>query len=408
MAILRIFVMLCLPAMLALVGGLPAILRTGQIDLLAWRLPALIVIIIAAAGLTIRRGVPAAVWAGVGTFGLLFLFSSLAAGQAPDLAAAGWLLLIILLSLLGGILLAYRHWWSFVPCAAALLFCWLSSQPSAVQTSVQKPTLAVISALPLFWQEGESGPAARADAPIITVLRQRFEVMALDSSLAPGLQQARSLLLAQPRAMSAAELVAVDKWVRAGGRALVLADPLLRWPSPLPLGDRRRPPVATQLVPLLDHWGVRLLLPSSAGENRQFLKDDQLLTTVGAGGFQVLDGSVCRIESMGLIARCLLGRGTVVLLADADVIDDRLWLADPAAPLEPRQWTADTPAFVAQALGSADIAGTRNWVRSAPRLTAALRWAFAAGIFWAILGCLLFRRGNWGRSCSLSRATSSR
>ena len=34
--------------------------------------------------------------------------------------------------------------------------------------------------------------------------------------------------------------------------------------------------------------------------------------------------------------RLRIGRGEALLLGDADLIDDRLWLADPARPLDPR------------------------------------------------------------------------
>jgi len=78
------------------------------------------------------------------------------------------------------------------------------------------------------------------------------------------------------------------------------------------------------------------------------------------------------------------------MVADADLADDRLWLADPAAPLEPEQWTADTPQFVADALGATLPAG-RRWVRSGDALVTAVRWAVIVGIFWAALGTVLFR-----------------
>ena len=52
------------------------------------------------------------------------------------------------------------------------------------------------------------------------------------------------LLAAQPQALTAERLVALDDWVRAGGRLVLLADPSLRWESSRPLGDRFRPPYA--------------------------------------------------------------------------------------------------------------------------------------------------------------------
>ena len=48
--------------------------------------------------------------------------------------------------------------------------------------------------------------------------------------------------MAHPLAQPAEDLVALDDWVRGGGRVLLLADPMLEWPSKRPLGDPLRPP----------------------------------------------------------------------------------------------------------------------------------------------------------------------
>ena len=79
-----------------------------------------------------------------------------------------------------------------------------------------------------------------------------------------------------------------------------------------------------------------------------------------------------------------------MLLGDADLIDDRLWLADPARPLDPRVWSADTPARIAQWLGAA-IPDDRRWMREGADVVAALRWAILAGLGWAVMGAGLLR-----------------
>ena len=56
------------------------------------------------------------------------------------------------------------------------------------------------------------------------------------------LAKGRLLLMAHPLAQTAENLVALDAWVRRGGRVLLLADPMLEWPSKRPLGDPLRPP----------------------------------------------------------------------------------------------------------------------------------------------------------------------
>src|SRR3546814_16682605 len=72
----------------------------------------------------------------------------------------------------------------------------------------KRAELEVISGLPLFWREN----GVKADAPIITVLRQRFDVRPVDSPLALEKGGAGMLLLAQPRAFSLDAQVALDAW----------------------------------------------------------------------------------------------------------------------------------------------------------------------------------------------------
>jgi len=386
-AALRTFLLLLAPGLLVLLGGLPSLLRTGQVDPRGWMAPALL--LIPAAALIGRRRTEGAVWwIGLGTVGMVLSCLFLAAWRVPALVPLTWLLAVVLVAVIAGLMLrapATAGAGRIAGAGLALLavaMCWLARDPP-VQPATHLPKMAVITGLPLFWR-GE----AKVDAPIITVLRQRFDVRPLDSPLALETSGARTLLLAQPRAFSMAELVALNAWISRGGRALLLADPELHWPMELPLGDRRRPPAITLLGAMMEYWGVKLM-PPEAGEKRHFLGDGRVLTLYAASGFRDA-GPDCRIIGRGLVARCGVGKGSVTMIADADLIDDRLWLADPAAPLEPEQWTADTPQFIADALGATLPAG-RRWVRSGDALVTAVRWAVIVGIFWAALGTVLFR-----------------
>jgi hypothetical protein len=118
------------------------------------------------------------------------------------------------------------------------------------------------------------------------------------------------------------------------------------------------------------------------------LADGRLLTTMAASSFAVRDPSNCRVGQNALIAHCNLGRGQAVLVADADLIDDRLWLVDEAAPLNMREWSADTPGFLVEQLGGGPV-DSRSWLKSVATLTLALRWSIIAGIIWAIMGSVV-------------------
>jgi hypothetical protein len=171
-----------------------------------------------------------------------------------------------------------------------------------------------LTSLPLVFGEGFALDAAKH--PLTARLEQDFEVRLVDGpeQLRPG-----GLLLAvQPQALTAERLVALDRWVREGGRMLLLADPRLTWEGTGPLGDKFRPPFTYPDTGLLGHWGLAL----SAGESGPALRR--------LGGGEVLTGSpgllsagsgrACRLSGDDLVARCALGRGQAVVVADADLV----------------------------------------------------------------------------------------
>ncbi len=126
--------------------------------------------------------------------------------------------------------------------------------------------------------------------------------------------------MAHPLPQPAVDLVALDKWVRSGGRVLLLADPMLEWPSERPLGDLLRPPPMFMDTGLLAHWGLRLDAPGERGPRSEKLGGYDV-TTVSPGE---LFGS-CSIAPDRLVAKCRIGEGRVIVIADADLLDaDRL------------------------------------------------------------------------------------
>lgn len=191
-----------------------------------------------------------------------------------------------------------------------------------------KPPLTIMTALPLFGLNGEigavlNGPDRRA--AIVRTLEGRYRTIPIDHIDAKTLSQASVLILAQPRGLSGAELVELDTWVRQGGKALIFADPLLLWPSDLPLGDRRRAPPVTLLDPLLTHWGLVLDLPPLGTEAVAIASLGKRPLTVAGPGVWQSTGKACAITDDRLVADCRIGSGHALLIADADMLDERLW-----------------------------------------------------------------------------------
>ena len=122
--------------------------------------------------------------------------------------------------------------------------------------------------------------------------------------------------MAQPRAQPAEDLVALDQWVRRGGRVLLLADPMLEWPSERPLGDPLRPPPMFADTGLLGHWGLRLDAPDEHGPKPGRLGGYDI-TTDSPGS---LAGG-CDIGRDHLVAHCRVGQGRATIVADADFLD---------------------------------------------------------------------------------------
>src|SRR5512139_3984215 len=154
--------------------------------------------------------------------------------------------------------------------------------------AAERPALALITSLPLVF--GESLSLENGGSAALTRLEQRYQVKAIGVADKSSLSGQRLLLMAHARAQPADVLVDLDRWVRNGGRLLLLADPRLDWPSERPLGDRLRPPPAFADTGLLTHWGVKL--GSAGGEENV------------SAGHLTSSSDACIIVGGGLIARC--------------------------------------------------------------------------------------------------------
>ena len=178
----------------------------------------------------------------------------------------------------------------------------------------QRPALLLLTRLPLVLPEQFS--IRGAGSPALTALGKRYRVLPISATDAADLHRGRILLMAHPQAQTSENLVTLDAWVRRGGRLLLLADPMLEWPSERPLGDRLRPSPMFADTGLLAHWGLRLAAPDERGEARRKLAGYDLLTlSPGA-----LTGR-CEIAADALVAHCRIGRGQVTVVGDADFLD---------------------------------------------------------------------------------------
>ena len=190
-----------------------------------------------------------------------------------------------------------------------------SPEPAAPPRDVSdRPTLLLLTTLPLVF--GESFGLEGMGSPALKALETRYTVRPVAVADTGTLSQARLLLMAHPLAQPAEALVDLDRWVRGGGRLLLLADPALDWHSDLPLGDSLRPPPSFADTGLLKHWGLRLYAPDDRGPAIRRLGGHEVLTASPGA----LAGT-CAIAGDRIVARCRIGKGAVTVVADADFLN---------------------------------------------------------------------------------------
>jgi hypothetical protein len=234
------------------------------------------------------------------------------------------------------------------------------------------PAATMLTGLPLRWSGGDDLAAMIAEGanedPALARLEAAGPVSLVDSLVDNVPPRGGALLLAHPRALAPQELVAIDAFVRGGGRAVVLADALSGWPARHPLGDPRNPPVTSLLTPLLDHWGVALgAAPIGEAQAQAVDVDGARLRLFSAGRFDRLPPH-CRAYAGRRIAMCPVGAGEAWLIGDADLLFAPLW--QPLVVGAPHLRRADTMDWLAARLwGDAAmhaVALQPLWIRSRP------------------------------------------
>lgn len=184
-----------------------------------------------------------------------------------------------------------------------------------------------MTTLPLLWGEaadvGELLAANGAVGWVRGEIEVRYTIEPLDTLDPAALARLDRLMLAQPRALSPDENVALDAWVRGGGKLLLFADPMLTRHSRYPVGDRRRPQDVVLLSPILAHWGLALRFDGAQPEGEQLFEIEGVRVPANLpGSLALIDGTSCTLAARGFMARCGLGKGSVTVVADAAVLDD--------------------------------------------------------------------------------------
>lgn len=218
--------------------------------------------------------------------------------------------------------------------------------PCAHATSETLPALGLMTSLPLNWELGtdisDFAKGVSRETWQSSAISQCFAISPLDT-LSPiaGLTSndpeadpihgLSHLAIIQPRALTPADNVALDAFVRAGGEALLVLDPMLTGHYDLPLGDPRRPidSALYAIPPVVARWGLEVVYsPDQAPEKAKLVTqiEDAFVMIDNGLKWSFIDpeAAQCTLSANGYLARCKVGDGRATLLGDAAVFEDRL------------------------------------------------------------------------------------
>lgn len=192
----------------------------------------------------------------------------------------------------------------------------------------QKTELGLFSSLPIYWVEAadiaETLNGKSQAHWVRSALEEENRLLPLDTLDSDELGRLGRLMMAQPRPLAPAENVALDGWVRGGGRLLLFADPMSTEHSRFGLGDRRRPQDTVVLSPILRRWGLELMFDDSQPDALRMVRFAGVAIPVRLpGSFRTVSAGApaeCDIGSESVIARCRIGKGAVLIVADAAVV----------------------------------------------------------------------------------------
>lgn len=198
-------------------------------------------------------------------------------------------------------------------------------------SAAQFGEVALFTSLPLVWPEQTAIRDHLADHRgrhwVVDELERHGPLQPIDA-LVDGEGKSRLpdglLVMAQPRALTPQENVALDRWVRSGGRLLLFADPMLTAESAFPLGDPRRPQDIVMISPILTHWGLTLQFDDAqpVGERSAEFSGTEFPINLPGSLNAVNRETKCTVAAKGLIADCVVGAGRVLVYADAALLED--------------------------------------------------------------------------------------
>ncbi|TRD10716.1 hypothetical protein FGU71_01765 [Erythrobacter insulae] len=192
-----------------------------------------------------------------------------------------------------------------------------------------------MTSLPIYWPgnlDFSTLGSDNAELPWQRVLIERchtiepLDTLSQDDAGTDPLVAIDRLAVIQPRGLSPADNVALDDWVRSGGKLLLMLDPVLSGEYALPLGDPARPVDTALIPPVVERWGMEISVVAHDEWDDGITSAQwgpRTVTIIHGGRISKAngDGAPCELYADNVIAHCQIGKGTVTLVADAAVVE---------------------------------------------------------------------------------------
>lgn len=200
-----------------------------------------------------------------------------------------------------------------------------------VNKPANRPAIGLVTSLPIYWPEAADIAEALSQGGethwVKAAIERDYVLETLDLLSAENMSGLERLAVIQPRALTPAENVALDDWVAAGGRLLLVLDPMLTDHSRFSIGDPRRPADVALIPPLLRRWGLAMRFDEGQEDAERTVRYRAADIPVRLGGrlATVLEPqavATCSVVAQELIAQCARGEGRALILADAALFED--------------------------------------------------------------------------------------
>lgn len=130
-----------------------------------------------------------------------------------------------------------------------------------------KPSLGIMSELPLVGDELGENSALRNDWAFVSALRSLYQIVNVPITATAVPENLQTIILVHPRIVDPNTLYALDQFLMRGGKLIVFVDAFCRYEINYPSGTGQANGFASQFSHFLNHWGVTFHADTLVGDS---------------------------------------------------------------------------------------------------------------------------------------------